>query len=92
MGKDPWTNQEQSILESFSRSCRHQHNITEECANVVDEICATESLYLPIDDIMDEPDEVKDAKNIPNIPQIHKFVRHLERAPCMDFFYWQGSK
>ena len=62
-------------------------NTAEEFAKVADEICEIESLYLPIHDIMDELDEVKDAKGIPNTFQIHKFVRHLDKAPCMDFFY-----
>ena len=62
-------------------------NTTEEFAKVADVICEIESPFLPIDDTMDEPDEVKDAKGIPTTLQIHKFARHLDRAPCMDFFY-----
>ena len=57
-------------------------NSPREFATFTNSICNVECLYLPIDEIMDEPDFIQDISAVPETLKTHKVVRGFSKHVC----------
>ena len=64
-------------------------NTPKEFAEFANTVSTISCLYLPNEDLLQEPDHVKDCTPIPNTTKTHKIVRSYtsKGEPCNKFFY-----
>ena len=70
------------------KSGRLSVDTPEEFATAANRLCKVHSLYLPLENYIDEPDGIKEAPEIKGILQVHRIVRKFnhQNVPYLDFY------
>ena len=69
-------------------------NTPQEFADFANSICSVDCLYLPEDDLLNEPEFVKDVTPIPETLRTHKVERSFSKqgVPFNEFYYTSYDK